>query len=202
MEKQQEGKLKDLIEVNFIQRNRLTYKENSLKFTMTLTKTVNGKIYFGCVHRYSATSTRSKCTATGVYNIENKTYVKKKDHLAECGIEEGSQTLFTNDSYEIQKNFLLAQLEKNQRLTTAPALELLRKENTQRAPENKLLPLTYEQIKYIIECYREENGVTSCEDLKNKIVLTKDNSIFLRYNSSYYTLHKSIYFSYISLFIR
>ena len=52
---------------------------------------------------------------------------------------------------------------KKKRKTTTPALELLWKENTQRASENKLLPLTYEETKYTIECSREENGVP-CED--------------------------------------
>jgi len=66
---------------------------------MTLTKMVNNKIYFDCIPQYSA-----KCTATGVYNTEGENLHFKKDHLAECGVEEENQTIIINDFYEIQKN--------------------------------------------------------------------------------------------------
>ena len=50
--------LADIFKVHFVQHNRLSYTENNRKFTMTLTKTVRNKIYFGCINRYAAVSTK------------------------------------------------------------------------------------------------------------------------------------------------
>ena len=64
MNKKQDENRGNIIEVRFTQENRLSYKENNLKFTMTSTKIEADKFkqYFGCIHPYSATSTRPKCT--------------------------------------------------------------------------------------------------------------------------------------------
>jgi len=176
------------LRVTFIRSNRITYSENGRKYIMSLTKTVQNIIYFGCINRYSDTSRKPKCTATGIYNSTDKSYRHKKDHIKDCG--EKSSTIIQG-FYEIQKNFLYEELNKNPRLTAAPALDLLRKANLKTEPENKPFPLTYDQVKHIIDLYRKENGVNNMEGLGNRVVLTKDNSIFLRYNSSFYSIYKS-----------
>ena len=80
---------------------------------MTSTKIEADKFkqYFGCIHRYSATSTRPKCTGTGIYDLKDGAYNKRKEHLKDCGIEEGSQIAIVNNSCAIQKEFLLAREE-------------------------------------------------------------------------------------------
>jgi len=180
----------DTITIEFLQTNRISYVENSLKYTMALTKKSESTIYFGCVNRYGGTLTKPKCSATGIFNIQENTYIPKKSHCEGCGSKTDNK-IIVSETYEIQRDFLLNELSKNQRLTATAAVELIRKENQTRPPEQKLNPLNYEQVKYIVKSYREENGVMNTESLNDKVILSKDNSIFLRYNSSYYSLYKS-----------
>ena len=116
--------------------------------------------------------------------------------------KDSSVKFVVEDSYDVQKQLLIEELKINPVLTTAPALLLLTKENSKRASTDKFIPLNYEQVKYIIEWFREDNGIKNTESLNNSIILTQDNSLFLRYNSSFISLYKSknnliIYFRFI-----
>jgi len=73
----------------------------------------------------------------------------------------------------------------------ADAREMLRKENEKKKNEEKFLPLTYRQVKHIVNSFKNENGIQDINSIDNAMILTKDNSLFLRYNSSFYGLHQS-----------
>lgn len=179
------------IMVHFTADNRLSYSENNATYTMVKNKGDENKSYFNCINKFLVSSNPRKCTATGHYNAENKVYTPKQPHTLYCG---KTSEFCASDSYEVQKNLIIEELNRNQRLTPAPALELLTNENHKRPPEQKFLPISYEQCKYIIQSWKNDNGIRDERESNDCLVLTRDNSLFLRYNSSFYTIHQSNYY--------
>jgi hypothetical protein len=181
--------------VQFERYNRLKYQERDQIFVMTLTKKAKdgNKLYFGCINRHLEHSNPNKCNATGHYDQKSKEYTAKRPHSMGCGVET-NRKFAMDDSYDTQKELLLKELTNNHTLTTVSAQTFLTKENSRRPDEKKFKPLSYEQVKYIIERFRADNGINSTESLQNAMVLTSDNSLFLRYNSSFYGSHKGNYY--------
>ena len=177
------------VKFTFETNKRLAYEENGLKFVMGASKTEKGKIYYGCINRFRSDKSGAKCGATGVYDIESQSYTPKRSHLASCGVQQPNFSI--SESYSSQKEFLHQELLKNPRLTVAPAQELLTKENLTKSPSKRTKTLCYDQIKYIIDCYRKDNGINyDGSSSKEIIILTRDNALFLRYNSSFTSLNK------------
>jgi len=56
----------------------------------------------------------------------------------------------------MQRNLLEEELQKKQILMPADAREMLRKEKKN---EEKFLPLTYRQVKHIVNSFKNENGI-------------------------------------------
>ena len=183
------------IEVQFEQPNRLKYQVGKVTHVMTCTKTKANKCYFGCINRFLVEP--RKCGATDLYLSDSKLYTIKRPHIPSCGKD--LENISVSDSYTCQKEFLIEELQKNPRLTAAEAKNLISKENITKSPSKKVIPLNYEQIKYIIECYREDNGIKNTESLNDIMVMSKDNSLFLRNNSSFYNLYQSNFSFYYKL---
>ena len=131
--------------------------------------------------------------ATGIYDVAEKSYTTRKPHTFQCKYSKPTKYLISN-SYEIQKSFILEELKRNPTLTPSPALNLLTKKNSTLPDEEKWITLTYDQAKYIIQCYKEENGIKDAEPLTNLNILTQDNSLFLRFNSSFYTVQNGNFY--------
>lgn len=193
---------KMIINVHFERYNCISYIQGQVKYKMTITKNEDRKLYFGCINRHLASSNPMRCGATGHFDLSKKEYIPKRSHINNCGIDICVK-FQVSDSYEVQKQLILSELNKNPRLTAGPACNLLMLENNKRPPEEKFITLQYDQVKHIITNYRNENGLQSTEVLKDAMILTKDNSLFLRFNSSFYSLFKGNFIPllYITLII-
>ena len=174
------------IKIHFESRNRLYYTENGIKFTMTMTKDEKDVLYFGCIKRSLSSSNKQKCGATGIYKVQEKEYIRKRPHISGCGATLSNTKII--DSYQVQRDFLENKLKENPKPTPAPGLELLLKENWKNDPEAKFIPLNYRQVKHIINSYKEDNNIHDLKNSEHSIILTRDNSLFQRFNSSFITL--------------
>ena len=174
---------------HFERYNRLSYSQNNIKYTMSLTKSEASKMYFSCVNRHLTPTNKQKCNATGIYNQETKKYTTKKVHTIYCSVNTSSEVSVI-DHYDTQRKLLLNELESNPRLKKSEAMDLLKKDNATREVKEKYIPLNYDQVRYIINSYRKDNGIQRNDSVQEIRILTNDNSLFLRYNSSFYGIYK------------
>jgi len=180
------------LEITLEAKNRIVYYENKVKYVMGCTKTDGNKSYYGCLNRFHAASSSLKCGGTGIYDSKTGIYTPRKPHTALCGTSSSNFTI--SDSYTIQRNFIHQELEKNPRLTVSVIQGLLTKENLKKSPSKRSFPLNYDQIKHIIEVYRQDNGIKNKDLTKEMIILTRDNALFLRYNSTFIGYNKGNFF--------
>jgi len=64
------------------------------------------------------------------------------------------------------------------------------KENLTKSPSKRTKTLCYDQIKYIIDCFRKDNGINYGSSSKELIILTRNNALFSRCNSIFTSLSK------------
>jgi hypothetical protein len=148
--------------------------------------------YFHCINRKKSESTGKKCLAKIHYYSSDGELEIISLHIQGCMNDKLVQV---DCDYNTQKHEILGALQEDTGLTVVEALDLLRKKNVN-APENKKLPLAYDQVKTIIRNFREDNKINSVSTLSNASLLkTTDNAIFRRcHNKSDYFYKSKLFF--------
>ena len=80
----------------------------------------------------------------------------------------------------------------NPNLTVVNALDLLRSKNLNSSPSKQKLPLTYEQVKKIIQDFRENNNINSTLSISDpSLMKTIDGALFRRCYNTYDVIYKN-----------